>query len=222
MARKILVIALGLSILMLTAGFLTAQYRTNPNHWPPDKKAPAAGAPYVITPHLGYHAARLLDGLDWPFGIGVSARGDNVYFTEDDPYLYWHRDDKVTPIGTPAAYLGPCRNHPGGIYVGDYYGNIWKIDNKETVKYLGSDEYEDPVYSLDVDPLTGAVYFVTNYFENGYSWTGLYKLPPNSDTAILLDSWEYYPSFGLALRANQIYISDVEDGEIWKMRQDRK
>jgi hypothetical protein len=255
MRRKIQVLWVVLCILSLMAGTVLAQGKADPNRklkvrmpaasgavqgqkppsHPPLKKD-AVNNGVVITTQLGYKAGLLLDNLYYPTGIGVSTRGDSIFFTQENTQensfgstnltqedsivsnVYWHHDHTITTIPIPADYLQACRVR-GALYVGSGYGEVFKVVDRQYVTYLGDDYYGDYIAALDVDLATGTVYFVVNYYNgvpDGYEyWSGLYKLPRNSTTAILMDEWYDEPCWGLAVKGNLLYITDYVNDSIW-------
>jgi hypothetical protein len=239
MRRKIQVLLVVLCILSLMAGTVLAQGKADPSrklkvrmpaasvavqgqktpsHPPLNKKAPTAGFLPAITTQLGYQASLHLEGLYYPMGIGVSWRGDTILFTqaEGSGNVYWHHDHTIDAIPTPESYLNVCRER-GALYVGTAYGDVYKVVDRQYVTYLGEDWFGDDIDALDVDMATGTVYFVTNYWDSywGEYWSGLYKLPPNTTEAILLDDWYDEPCWGLAVKGNLLYITDYVNDSIW-------
>jgi DNA-binding beta-propeller fold protein YncE len=186
-------------------------------HHPPQLKGPVGPADaVVITTQFGYKAKLWSYGLYYPAGIGVSQRGDSIYYDDDyGGYVYRDRNHSVTAIPVAPTYLHAMRLR-GALYVGTGYGDIYKLDPAMGVTFAGYDIYGDDVAGLDVDTETGVVYFVTNYFDSSYEWTGLYKLPPNTTEAILLAWWYDEPAWGLAVRGSYIYVSDYYYNEVWR------
>jgi len=238
MRRKIQVLLVVLCILSLMAGTALAQGKADPNrrlrtrtavaaplpvgqpsliHPPLNNKAAAVKNKPAITTQLGYQASLQLGGLYYPNGIGVSWRGDTILFAQDEGSgnVYWHHDHTVDAIPTPTSYLHAARER-GAFYVGSYYGEVYKVVDRQYVTYRGGDWYGDDIAALDVDLATGTVYFVTNY-EDGYDyWSGLYKLPPNTTEAILMDEWWDEPCWGIAVKGNFLYVTDYYSGSIYK------
>ena len=238
MIRKVQVFLVVLCILSLMAGTALAQGKADPNrrlktrtavatalalgqpsliHPPLNTKA--VSAPIPITTQLGYQASLQLGGLYYPSGIGVSWRGDTILFAQDEGSgnVYWHHDHIIDAIPTPTSYLHAARER-GAFYVGSYYGEVYKVVDRQYVSLRGWDEYGDDIAALDVDLATGTVYFTTNYYDGGYGeyWTGLYALPKNTSSAILMDWWWDEPCWGIAVKGNFLYITDYYNDSIWK------
>jgi hypothetical protein len=185
-------------------------------HHPPQPKASVGTDGVLITTQFGYKAKLWSYGLNYVDGIGVSQRGDSVYYDDDyGYYVYRDRNHKVTGIPVAPTLLHAMRLR-GALYVGTEHGDIFKLDPANGVTFAGYDIYGDDVAGLDVDTETGTVYFVTNYYYGYGYWTGLYKLPSNTNQAILLDNWEDAPSWGLAVKGSHIYVSDYYYGEVWR------
>jgi len=214
MTRKIWILGFACVVLLLMAGSTPAGNHSETAVASLNENDPAAIAQAGITTRLGYKVGLLLDGLWYPSGIAVSKNGDSIYFGQGfNEYVYWHHAQKITPIETPTNGL-ICFHVQGSLFIGDVDGNIYRIDGRNGVTWLGQDYYMDDVGDLDVDPQTGTIYFITNYFEDSFQWAGLYKLRQNSSTAVLLTSWTGAPSWGMALKGDYIYISDRNYGSI--------
>jgi hypothetical protein len=216
MAKKIQVILGAFSVLFLTTGLMASRGHSDLFH-PPHAKSLTKGTFSSVTTTLGYHAKLMASFPDYLGGIGVADGGEYVFFSAfEDSYALWLHKGEINGIDTPAYELDGCRNRRGGVYFGDDDGNIWWIKERSQAVYLGHDYYHDYVDALDINPDTGATYFITNYFEDDYfTWTGLYKLTIGQDTATLLDWWEYAPSAGIALRGDTIYVTDYWNDSIW-------
>lgn len=213
MTRKLGIVLLVLCVLLLSAGFLPAKDTPGSKKPPTDRQIPRTKISVQTKP--GYRAGLLFDNLYYPAGIGVSARGDCVVHTEWDSYIYMNLQGLNSVIDTGSDELHVLRYRGGGIYAGDVYGSVWKSDDRNTAAYLGSEYYGDDICGLDVDPMSGAVWFITNW-EDGYWWSGLWKLMPGSTDAILVDSWEDEPGWGLAVKGDNIYVSDWYGDSVWK------
>ncbi len=210
-----------------------AKHRGTPGLHPASAPALSSGKPALrepgpattlgaspITGLLGYHASLQQSGLYYPTGIGVSYKGDRIYFTEYDDcdvLMLYNREYKTyVHVGW---YPGPVRNR-GNLYsaISNYYSDIYKIGPGGYDQWIGWAGYDCPydyLSAIDVDMKTGDVYFTMNC--SYWDWTGLYVLPAKDfgGEAYLLDSWYYDRCWGLAVKGNKIYTTSYEYGSVY-------
>jgi len=114
-----------------------------------------------------------------------------------------------------STWLTACRFQPNyGFFVGDGAGNIFKLDNSvPQLKplYTISDTF---VTALDVDPAKGDIYFIVELYPSGTAFY-LYRLPRGGHSPKLLMTLPF-ESYGLAIRGNSLYITDFNDGVLYR------
>jgi len=203
-----------LVVLALTAGAVPAQVQKNSGHMPPHRGQSVAYKSKVTT-YLGYRAAVMAEGLYYPDAIAVSSRGDSIYFGEGgsgDIFRLLNQKIASTPVSFDDVEVARLRN---AFYVGDDYGEIYKLGPAGKYQHQASTPAPFDVYvsGLDIDPVSGAIYYVVNSWDDYES--ALFKLPAGSDTPIYLDSWEEDPSWGLAVKGKYLYVTDYYSDSLW-------
>jgi len=203
-----------LVVLVLTAGAVPAQVQKNPGHMPPHRGQSVAFKSKVTT-YLGYRAAVMADGLDEPGAIAVSSRGDSVYFGESDyGDIYRLRNQNITSTSVipGSVELARLRN---ALYVGDDSGDIYKLGPDGKYQHQAWTPAPVAIYvsGLDIDSVSGAIYYVVNSWDDYVS--ALFKLPAGSNPPIYLDSWDDEPSWGLAVKGKYLFVTDYYSNSLW-------
>lgn len=213
MNRKTKGIFIVLAVLAMATAVLAAQAGPG-HHNPPRQNGSRQASTAGITTRLGYHVSVIEQDLYYPEGIGVSATGDAVYFTEDY-YIYRDRNHTVKGLWFETHGLQACRMR-NALYAGDEFGDIFRVtdDGKATLFAQVWDGYYTP--ALDVDPSTGAVYFVGQFSPEDPFYSALFKVPAGGGQPIFMTDWYYDPTWGMAVKGNYVYITSYYDGAVWK------
>ncbi len=165
-----------------------------------------------ITGLMGYHAG-FQTGAYYPEGVATSFRGDRFYFTQDgDCDVTMFKNRVFKDWRHVDYYLTSCRM-AGALYIGTDHGVIWKIPEGGVPEVVGWDHWGDYVDAVDVDPATGDIYFLTEWY--GYNY--FYKIPAHAAVgeAEGLDYWGGEMCYGLAVKGNRIYVASYDYDCIW-------
>ncbi len=182
----------------------------------PAASATVTGAP--VTGLLGYHPSLQLSSIYGPYGIGVSYKGDRIYFTEsNDCDVYYFQDKDYKTYEHIGWYAGPIRNR-GNLYstYSDGYGDIVKTGPGGDTQWIGWQGFGcDYISAIDVDRLTGDVYFMMNCGQS--SWAGIFVLPAKDfgGRAISLDEWYGDQCYGIAVKGNKLYTTSYWYGSVY-------
>ncbi len=175
-------------------------------------KAPAGPSSIWTTDH--YKAIPLVS-VPWPTGLGVSVTGDTVYINSWTGNAYRYRPGQALEVGSGAPPL------LAGRLWGKYYFGM----DGGFVGYVGSglsfDIFMFPfgpdleTTALDVDRVTGIVYFAITDWYNGYCV--FFKYTPSTGTVDYLFDEDYSPCYGIAVRGNYVYFSFEYDDVVLRV-----
>jgi hypothetical protein len=215
---------------LLTAGLAYAQEQKRFGaHVPPELKAAKVASPIKILPEFN---AVYLGYVYEPWGVGVTASGNQAYVNSPYDYEIWKYDTSSTNIEqnkagfTSMSLLFETDTMPGanyygqdlGLYWGDNEGNVFHhvLDTpiQKTLAAVGGgwDDYPN-ITAVTVDPASASVYFFDAYTSN------LYRVPNyDGHTPKLIAHLPFNEVFGLAIKGNLIYISDAHNDRIYRMQ----
>ncbi len=163
------------------------------------------GAPSPVITSSKYRAIQLLAGIS-PGGIGVGVLGDWVLISDFYYGLLGYERGQVRLLN-PMNSLSAGRMR-GNYYFGDDYGNIYRLEPDQrtvTPVWMTWDEPGLEVGSLDVDPVTGFVYFALNV-DDGYC-VDFWILNPSTEDIYYVGRLYAPYCYGLALKGNYMYFS---------------
>ncbi len=217
MGKRSFVGVLCLSLVLVAVGVVSAQTKPRDGDFysAADKPTPSPSAMKVSA---AYYPVLLSNTVNNPWGVAVTASGNQVYVNNPWQYLIYKWEAGVTSnlLSTSTnSSVGKWRKD-FGYYFGDDTGTVFHyIMDESLLKTVGSLGYGRNSYpsvtALEIDPITGTIYFYDYYSSN------LYRLPNFDGKTPQLIAHLPFLTYGLAIKDNYIYIARDSSNSIYRM-----